>query len=158
MYAEFTRNYDALTETLIENWDNVSEDTDITKETFKIPITGCLYVVLLNQNEQDIIGYQFYKITGRISLEFHTVIQEKYRGTRLSIKAQHEGWRLVFNNTQFRKIVSLVPTYKRHVIRYAELLGMRLEGINRKSYLKNGKIYDQWMYGITSSEVAFLND
>ena len=33
-------------------------------------------------------------------------------------------------------------------------VGMQEEGINRQSYMKNGKIYDQWHLGITRNEIG----
>lgn len=49
------------------------------------------------------------------------------------------------------KVVTNVPAYNRAALRFAKTFG-QVEGINRASFLRNGKLEDQIMLGITRKE------
>lgn len=48
---------------------------------------------------------------------------------------------------RFVKINAKIPELYPDVIRYAEKNGFEVEGIDRKSYIRDGKIYDRFMLG-----------
>ncbi|WP_313632566.1 GNAT family N-acetyltransferase [Massilia timonae] len=50
------------------------------------------------------------------------------------------------------KVVTNVPTYNRPALRFAKASGMQVEGNNRSSFLRNGRLEDQIMLGITRKE------
>lgn len=50
------------------------------------------------------------------------------------------------------KVVTNVPTYNRPALRFAKASGMKVEGNNRSSFLRNGRLEDQIMLGITRKE------
>ena len=62
-------------------------------------------------------------------------------------------FRWVFSNTQCLRIVGSVPVYNTLAIRLAERSGMKRYGVNTKSRLKNGVLYDQVLFGISRSEI-----
>lgn len=51
------------------------------------------------------------------------------------------------------KYVAQVPFCYENVRKYAESFGLKIEGINRESYLKNGQIFDKWHLGATAQEI-----
>jgi RimJ/RimL family protein N-acetyltransferase len=50
------------------------------------------------------------------------------------------------------KVVTNVPAYNRAALRFAKSSGMRVEGTNTASFLRNGVLEDQIMLGITRKE------
>lgn len=50
------------------------------------------------------------------------------------------------------KLVTNVPANNRRALRYAQANGMRIEGTNRASFLRNGVMEDQIMLGLTLKE------
>jgi RimJ/RimL family protein N-acetyltransferase len=58
------------------------------------------------------------------------------------------------NAPKYVKITALIPVIHKNVKLFAKRIGFKEEGINRKSYLKDGKVIDQWLLGITRSELG----
>ena len=83
--------------------------------------------------------------------EVHTCVLKKGRGLA-AMKAARASIRYMFTKTPCKKIMSHVPEYQRHVLLFALKNGLKKEGVNRKSYLKDGKLYDQTLVGITKEE------
>lgn len=86
-----------------------------------------------------------------VCYEMHTMILPEFRGAQASCAAQALlTW--AFTTTPCRKMVTRIPDYNRAALRFAEANGMRQEGVNRASYLKDGLLIDQIMLGITKQE------
>ena len=58
----------------------------------------------------------------------------------------------LFNTIGCDKVVTNVPAYNRAALRFAKASGMRAEGTNTASFLRNGVLEDQIMLGITRKE------
>ena len=82
-----------------------------------------------------------------ILLEGHMNVHPDGRG-KTAIEAGKETLSWLFENTKFRKIIGLTPTYNKAAIRFAILIGMEREGVISNSWLKNGVLYDQVVTGI----------
>lgn len=78
--------------------------------------------------------------------EVHTSILPAYRGR--AVEAAREAIKWIFANTPFEKIVSRVPAFNRLALRLSLKAGMRIEGINTRSFLKDGKLHDQYLVGV----------
>ena len=59
-----------------------------------------------------------------------------------------------FENTRYIKAVAMIPEYNKFAIRLAEKVGFEKEGELKKSFLKNWKLYNQVIYGLTKEEWA----
>lgn len=55
----------------------------------------------------------------------------------------------IFTNTSYMKIIAFIPSFNRPTIRIAEKSGMEKEGCIKKSFLKNWRLWDQMIYGLT---------
>ena len=101
--------------------------------------------------DDDIAGVFLVHAKNTYCYEMHTCLLPKTWGAKAAKFAQIlAGW--AFNETRCKKLVTNVPAYNRAALRFARQGGMVQEGINRKSYLKNGKMIDQIMMGITKEE------
>ena len=58
----------------------------------------------------------------------------------------------MFGELGCKKLVTNIPDGNRAALRFAVSNGMVVEGNNRASYLKNGRLLDQTMLGITYEE------
>jgi len=54
-----------------------------------------------------------------------------------------------FQNTQYMKIIGMIPEYNKLAINLAKRIGFEQEGIIKKSFLKNHKLHDQVLLGLT---------
>ena len=100
----------------------------------------------------DIIGLYSVAANNCVTLEIHPFILKAFRGrAAYASGAQILEWLML--NTKYEKVVCSIPVIYKNVKLFAMRCGFREEGINRQSYLKNGKIHDQWMLGITRGEI-----
>lgn len=58
-----------------------------------------------------------------------------------------EAIKWVKENTEFKKLTGQTPVFNRLAIKCNERNGFEREGINKKSFLRNGKLYDQIYFG-----------
>ena len=84
-------------------------------------------------------------------MQIHPMMPKSTRGKRAYNSAQ-EVLRWIFTTTKYQKVVCEIPVIYRNVKLFAMKAGMKEEGLNRFSYLKNGKIIDQWHLGIAKQE------
>ena len=59
----------------------------------------------------------------------------------------------LLKNTQARKFITQVPEYHRVASVLAYKCGMKKEGVLKEAFLKNGKLRDLILYGITDKEL-----
>ncbi|WP_288384601.1 DUF2824 family protein [uncultured Acinetobacter sp.] len=81
--------------------------------------------------------------------EIHTCLLPHFRG-----KKAFDAGRLLLDHlfSKYQKAISYVPEYNRKAKLYAQVLGFTVEGINRSSYLKNNRLIDQFLVGLTKEE------
>lgn len=84
-----------------------------------------------------------------ISVEIHTCLLPSMRGSK-AFRAGELILNLIFKN--YEKVISWVPENNRKAKLFSLLLGFQVEGINRASFLKNGKLQDQILVGLTKGE------
>ncbi len=81
----------------------------------------------------------------------HDAILPEFRG-KIAIEAGKEAVSWMFKNTKVLKLIFLIPVIYRHSHLFALKVGGKPEGMNRKSYLLDGKLHDQHWLGITKEE------
>lgn len=62
-------------------------------------------------------------------------------------KATEEGIQWVFDNTQFTKMIGMIPSFNRPAQMMACAAGMHREGLIKKAFLKDGLMHDLIIYG-----------
>ena len=55
-------------------------------------------------------------------------------------------------HTNLKKAITMIPEYSEKTLKLADALGMKREGKLSSAYLKNGKLHDIIVYGITNIE------
>ena len=53
------------------------------------------------------------------------------------------------DNTRYQKIITYIPAFNKLAIRAAKRAGFEQEGLVKQSFLKNWKLYDQYLFGLT---------
>ena len=84
-----------------------------------------------------------------VTVEVHTCLLPTLRGCN-AIKSGKLIIQYMFS--QYQKIISWIPVDNKKAELYSKLLGFKIEGISRESYLKNGKLQDMKLVGITIGE------
>ncbi len=87
----------------------------------------------------------------RTTFDCHQNVLPEGRGKAAMTAGQHcIDW--VFKNTSYSKLMGWIPFFNRPAYALAIRLGFWVEGIARKSFTKNAKLYDQWLVGLAKGE------
>ena len=85
-----------------------------------------------------------------VTYEVHVALLPGARGQAVDICIGAMRW--MFSNTKAQRLNASIPEYNKLALRLASKVGMELMGINKKSFLKNGKLFNQYLYGISKGE------
>jgi len=98
--------------------------------------------------EDDTIAGMFviFGING-VTADAHSSVLPGFYGEKAR-EAGRAAINWVFTNTDFLKINGSTPVCNPRAIRYAEDIGFSREGLNKKSYMRHGKLYDQIYFGV----------
>ncbi len=86
-----------------------------------------------------------------VTYEVHSCVLPQWRGKNAAHAAMAAAlW--IFENTNARKIVTLIPEFNRRAYALAYRAGMRAEGVNKKSFLKDGALHDTILMGLANDD------
>ena len=153
MIIERTRDIDLINTIMFDDdiFDVISED-GTTKEGQRFNVYNEYWLKVLVGDE--LIGLYNLHHTNQSTLEAHVHILPKFRKehSKSSILKVYE-WLIDNCDEDVVKFISNIPAIYPNVLKFCLSNGFKHEGINRKSYLKNGLIHDVDMVGITKSEM-----
>jgi hypothetical protein len=86
-----------------------------------------------------------------VTWEIHTCILKPGRG-KTAIESAQKMIEYMFTQTPCKKLISWVPEPYKHVLKYALMNGLKIEGCSKKSFLKYGKLQDLTLVGITKGD------
>jgi len=114
----------------------------------------CWLQIVVND---ELIGLYNIHALNSVTAEIHAQVLPEYRKKHSKLSAALVLAWIIENEPQYQKIVANIPLLYENVINFTLNAGFQCEGVNRQSYLKDGKLYDVAMLGITKPEiVAFL--
>lgn len=119
---------------------------DGTDGFFDYPINSNIYYLAFYDND-NIAGLFMLYPQNSSTLEVHINTLPDYRGAK-GLEAARLGVEWVFKNTNFHKINGNVPVYNERALEFSKKTGFEIEGINKNSIMKDGKLYDQIYFGI----------
>lgn len=105
---------------------------------------------MLVKDEGKILGAILFEVETPVSVKIHPYLFKKFRHRGREMMGKIFEW---FLKTELNKITAEVPVCYQIVLNFAKKMGFQMEGINRGSYKKNGKILDQWRLGILRDEI-----
>ncbi len=153
MSIKAIRTYDErLVEEFIRSpdiWATVAEDGQ-EPEDFKADVDSECWLAIFAGD--DFIGLFNLHATNTVTTAIHAHVLPEFR-RKYSVKAGRVALKWVIDNSDYQKIIAEIPVIYPNVKRFAQAFSFVMEGCNRKSYLKNGDIIDQWIYGITRHEL-----
>jgi len=85
-----------------------------------------------------------------VTYEVHVALLPNARGQAVDICVGAMRW--MFSNTKAQRLNASIPEYNKLALRLASKVGMELIGINKKSFLKDGELFNQHLYGISKGE------
>ena len=124
-----------------EIFDTISEDG---MKVVKMP-DGVLY---LCGYAPELIGCFIVHKTSGISGSCHVQVLPEHREEHTD-RFCHDVIEWVWDNTELLKLTAEIPFLYPNVRDCALRHGFEIEGVNKLSFRKNGKIHDQWYLGIS---------
>lgn len=125
-------------------YDRIAEDGTPPREDYIPSMIGMAYVVGIVGAEP--MGIMVYHPINGVTWECHVQVLPDYRkefADEFSKKALGWAW-----DMGVQKIVAQIPFLYPNVRDFGLRHGFEVEGINRKSYMKNGQLHDQWYMGL----------
>ena len=121
---------------------------DISEDDAKMDSlpTGPIYLVGLVGNEP--IGAFVIEKRGRFHASVHVQVIPEYRKQYASeFGRQVIEW--TWANTDLEKLTAEIPETHPNVAMFAMRMGFEIEGCNRRSIMKGGKLSNQWYMGLS---------
>lgn len=123
----------------------VSDDGSPAAESFQPIQSDVLWYITVWEGQQ-LCGLFMFAPLNSATFEIHTCLLPWTWGAKAAqISHEIHGW--AWKNLPCHRIITNVPAYNRLALRFARCAGMKEFGVNPRSYLKNGKLYDQIMLG-----------
>jgi RimJ/RimL family protein N-acetyltransferase len=127
-----------------------SEDNAVANPEFT---EGDQEVWLLAIEDNEAIGIINSNIENGTAAWLHPYIMRIHKSKYLDLVNLFLKWFDEFFPVEIQKLNAYIPTYAQKAYEIAMKAGFKDEGLNRLSYLKNGKLWDRHLVGLIRSEI-----
>jgi RimJ/RimL family protein N-acetyltransferase len=134
---------------LPELWATVAEDGQ-NPDLYVPDCENACWLLMIEGEE--LVGLYNLHAHNSVTVEIHAHVFPEFR-KKHSYDTGIAALSWVIDNSDYQKVVAVIPTIYLNVKRFTCSFGFKEEGVNRKSYLKSGELVDQWLLGITRDEI-----
>jgi hypothetical protein len=127
-----------------------SDDGSPAREDYDPPESDAIWYILARDHET-ILGLWTLVRKNAIEYEVHMNLLPGH-GYRRGRVAAREAIAWVWQNTPARRLIAAIPAYNRMAYRFALDAGFQMVGVDPKSVLKRGILYDQAVLGLSPQE------
>ena len=131
-----------------ECWDYLKDDSQLEPEDY-VPVITDDSRWYLTYLEGQVSGAFWMKRINLVTWEAHANVRPKFWGNRKGTLLCKMALEEMIRDTGAKKVVALIPASSPAVQRMAEAIGFKVEGVQEKSWMKDGVLYDQTYYGMT---------
>lgn len=124
-------------------WDHISDDNSVKQNS----IDGNMIFLIAENDDSEKVGFFALKPINSICYEIHTAMSKKAWG--MSIKYTAEVLAFAFNELGLLSIIALIPEGNTRVKSLAERSGFTMCGYLERSFLKNGVLIGQYIFGVS---------
>ena len=110
-------------------------------------------VWLLAIKDNEAMGIVHSHLENGTTAWFHPYIMRSHKDKYLNLVNLFLKWFDQFFPVEIQKLNAYIPTYAQKTYEIAMRAGFKDEGLNRMSYLKNGKLWDRHLIGIIRGEL-----
>lgn len=103
------------------------------------------HIIYLGMFAEEIIGLFIGFPRSEIVLDVHVAMDPNYYCCTDICYTEAITW--VCENTNYKKLTGQTPIFNKLAIKCNERNGFEREGVNKQSFMRNGKLYDQIYYG-----------
>lgn len=147
---ERSRDYALIRAIVLESYDWTSDDGSPAREQYAPPESDAIWYILARDGE-DLLGLWILVPHNAIEYEVHTCLLRGH-GYRRGRLAAQEAIEWVWHHTPARRLITRVPAFNRIAYKFALDAGFEPFGVDKKSFLKAGNLYDQAILGLSPEE------
>lgn len=125
---------------------HISDDGSPAPDDWK-PNPAVKYILVFDGCE--LLGLWAFVPENFVTWNVHTCLLPIAYG-RKALEAAKQMAEWVWKNIGCQRVTTNVPEYNRLALRFAERAGMVRFGVNPSSYMKDGKLYDQILLGMSN--------
>lgn len=107
---------------------------------------GLLYLVA--RDAAELLGLWMFAPENGVCWQVHTALLPPCRGKR-AIQAVKAMLAWIWENTRCQRITTNVPSDNPAALMFAKWAGMKVVGVNEKSFQRNGELLDQTILGLS---------
>ncbi len=146
---ERTRDYGLIRELVThpEIYPCVTDDFSPSADDWTPPQNERVWWLLAREGDE-LLGFFMLLEESPILFHVHCAFLPGARGARAR-KAALAGLEWLWQNTKCLRLVASIPGWNKPAVFFARYLGMEIFGVNRSAYVKDGKIWNQIMFGTT---------
>lgn len=106
----------------------------------------------------ELVGLFTFQAMNAVTVQVHILILPEHRkqysmtGSTVALE-----W-LYLRLGECRKLAAWIPECFPHVLKHAKKFGFRVEGTLRESYQRDGKLWDQWLLGVSKADLRTVLD
>lgn len=129
--------------------ETITEDGGAVTENHVNPELNCFIAAEVNG---ELAAIWIFEKTGAVTIDVHAHVLPAYRDH--SIEIGQKVLSEIINLADWaKKYTAQIPFCYPNVKKFAQRMGFKEEGINAKSYLKKGELFDQWYLGATVRDI-----
>lgn len=132
-------------------WDRASDEVNIN---YYQPSADDIWLLVLS--DLDIVGIIGIHGTSSCCVDFHPYLKKKHRPKCRIMIFELYNWFIDNIPINYVKMNTTIPTCFMSAINTAHNTGLTHEGTCRKSYIRNGELYDRYFLGITRDEMVTI--
>ena len=152
--AERTYNNELVKKILVDDglWPTVTEDGMSVSEFYPDCKKDC-YLLVKNKADGILGVYNLHPINSA-TLQIHAQVFPRYRKA-YSKQTGYATLRWIKDNSpkDFVKVIAIIPCLYPNVHDFTLMFGFELEGVLSCSFKKNGVLHDQWILGLSRSDI-----
>lgn len=130
-----------------EAWEIVKDDSPV-KFTDYSPVMDEDNRWYASYEEDTLVSLFYVHRLNLITWQLHIHFRPEYWGKGYSSPHGKEQMDIIWKETGCKKVYALVPSYATYVLDLAKRYGFKQEGRTKRSFQKNGVIYDQIHIGV----------
>jgi len=150
MRVKATRNSSLIREVLSDQrlHDAASEDGTTPLSEFEPNVDDIIWLALIDDNDT-VRGFMVVEEVSKVQVRVHIAIRSEFWGDKDNVQLGKLAFERIWE-LGAKKIIATIPTTDKQVLRYAQRVGMKREGINRQSFLRKGELLDQYYLGLVA--------
>ena len=136
-------------------YERMREDTSPNPASWRpnLLLSTWLMVYEEHENEVKVVGIFAFVPETELIYRFHPAIAPEFWGKPQSLAAGKLAVNWLWKHTNAKKIVGKVPIIYKDLLKWGQRLGFAREGIQRRSFLRNGELLDQYYMGISKEDM-----